>query len=157
MGYPMISVAPPASGKRLPLLYVAALAGLAAAASATLVLAGFAAGDERVLQVFPLACALAAAVAIVFGLPLHALFQVSGLNSRWVYVAGTLIIVGGPYLWLFWRWSNVDARTVAIQTSPLVPAAAVPGGLLFHRLAHRALSVPSFERRDVFIIAVHVH
>jgi len=57
----MTSVALPATGKRLPLLYVAALAGLAAAASATLVLAGLTVGDERVLQVFPLACALAAA------------------------------------------------------------------------------------------------
>src|SRR5262249_46570491 len=79
-GYRMTSVALPATRKKLPLLYVAALARLAAAASAARVLAGLTLGDHGVLQVVPLACALAAAVAIVFGLPLHALFQVSGLG-----------------------------------------------------------------------------
>jgi hypothetical protein len=43
MKYAMTSVALPETGKRLPLLYIAALAGLAAVASATLVLAGTAA------------------------------------------------------------------------------------------------------------------
>lgn len=153
----MTSVPLPATSKRLPLLYIAALAGLAAGASAMLVLAAVAAWDERVLWVFPFACALAAAVAIVLGLPLHALFQVSGLTSRWVYVVGALIIVGVPYLWLSWgMWLDVDTGTFAIQMSLLVPAAAVPGGLLFHGLAHRALSVPPFERRDAFIIATWV-
>src|ERR1700736_4746451 len=150
-GYPMTSVPLPSTCKKLPLLYIAALAGLSATASATLVLvsleaARFGTEDDRLLQFFPPACALATAVAIVVGLPLHALFQVLGLTNRWLYVAGTLIIVGGPCLWLSGpMWLHVDTRTAAMEMLLLVPAAAVPGGLLFHSLAHRARSVPPFE------------
>jgi hypothetical protein len=148
----------PASSKRLPLPYIAALAGLAAATSATLVLVVATSGrEEWVMGTFPAACALAVTVAIVLGLPLHALFRVFELTGRWVYVAATFIIVGGPYLWLLGpAWLHVNMRPLAIEASLLVPAAALPGGLLFHHLAHRARSVPPFELRDAFIIATWV-
>jgi hypothetical protein len=153
----------PASSKRLPLPYIAALAGLAAVTSATLVLVVATTGtlvltarEEWVMQTFPTACALAAIVAIVLGLPLHALLRVSGLTGRWVYVAATFIIVGGPYLWLLGpALLRADTSTPAIAFL-LVPAAALPGGLLFQHLAHRARSVPPFEIRDAFIIATWV-
>jgi hypothetical protein len=155
----MTSVPPPVTDKRLPLPYIAALAGLAAATSATLATLVFAvvtSDVEWMMEVFPVACALAVTVAIVFGLPVHALLRISELAGRSAYVAATFILVGGLYLWLLGpAWLRVDARTLAnaIQTSLLVPAAAVPGGLLFHHLAYRARSVPPFELRDAFIIA----
>ena len=160
----MTSVPLPATSRRLPLPYIAALAGLVAVTSATLVLAAvtsdilaLAASAGWITEVFPAACALAVVVAIVLGLPLHALLRVSELTGRRVYIAATFIIVGGPYLWLFGPdWLNANIRTFAIQTSLLVPAAAFPGGLLFWHLAYRARSVPSFELRDALIIATWV-
>jgi hypothetical protein len=129
---------------------------LVVATTGTLVLT---AREEWVMQTFPTACALAVIVAIVLGLPLHALLRVSGLTGRRVYVAATFIIVGGPYLWLLGpALLRADTRTpaIAFQTLLLVPAAALPGGLLFQHLAHRARSVPPFEIRDAFIIATWV-
>lgn len=161
----MTPVPLPAPSKRLPLPYIAALTGLTAATSAILALVVAATGtlvltarEEWVMVTFPTGCALAVTVAIVVGLPLHALLRVSELTGRWVYVAATFIIVGGPYLWLLGpAWLRVDRTpAIAIQTLVLVPAAALPGGLLFHHLAYRARSVPPFELRDAFIIATWV-
>jgi hypothetical protein len=78
------------------------------------------------------------------------LIRLSGMTSRWLYVASTSIIIGGSYLLLFLSESRVYIFL------PLVPIAAAPSGLFLHHLAQPRRSVPPVDDRDALIFATWI-
>jgi hypothetical protein len=137
---------------RLP--YFAALTGFVAAIfplAALAIVGGVLFPSLSLL--FPIG-AVAAVVTIFFGLPMHGAITVLGLASRWWYVTGMLLIIGASYFLLFGNHLSVfDVFLHPIgNLSFLIPVAAIPSGLFFHWLLHRAQPVPSASGRDFVIV-----
>lgn len=154
---------------RLPLAYISALAGFVAVICPMAVLwavgiasaVGIAPGVPLLgpeaglfflgyLLLIPF-CLAGVLVMIVTGVPLLAWVAAFGPASRWLYVAGTSIIIGGCYLFLLFLFpSRLDVFV------PLVPIAAVPSGLFLHYLAQPARSIPPIDGRDALIVATWI-
>jgi hypothetical protein len=92
------------------------------------------------------------------GPALDTLIRESGRTSRWLYVAGTSIIVGVCFLLLvLLLFMSKDVKFAPlIPIASLVPVASVPSGLLFHYLVQPARSIPPVDRRDALIIGTWI-
>lgn len=151
----------------LPLLYVAVLAGLVAAFCLLFALGLEGIASDAVAPflspsfLFAPASAYAAVIMIFFGLPAHALIVQVRLARPWTYAVAMLVILSFAFLLLFGSLFGADIDLVAAIRDPagslllLVPIAiaAIPSGIFFYALAHRAEYTAPFDRRDAAIIA----
>ena len=140
--------------------YAAALSGFIAVIFPILWITAYGIWESRVFPVdwwqgptflFMFLSPPAVVVMAVAGTSLGFLIRRRGLTSRWLYIAATFSIVGGCYLLL----ALMDPRFADLELVPLIPMAAIPSGLFFHRVAHMR-NVPPLDWRDGLIAAMWI-